>query len=49
MLDTCQVGNVMDYWLARDSIWEGSDSAGNDTSDCGAVGALIFPRLLYAD
>ena len=28
---------------------EGSDSSGNNTSDCGVVGALVFPRLLYAD
>ena len=26
-----------------------SDNYGNDMSDCGAVGALIFPELLYAD
>ena len=49
VLDTCQVENVMDYWYARDSVWEGSDNSENDTSDCGAVGALIFPGLLYAN
>ena len=38
----------MYYWLARDSIWEGLDSSGNDTSSCGAVSALIFPGLFYA-
>ena len=48
MLGTCQVENVMDYWSAKDSIKEGSDSSGNDMSDCGTVGALIFPRLFYA-
>ena len=40
---------MMDYWSARDSIWEGSDSFGNEMSDCGAVGAVIFPGLLYVD
>ena len=47
MLDKCKVENAMDSWAATDSIENGSDSSGYDTSDCGAVGALIFPRLLY--
>ena len=49
MLDTCKVENVMNSWAARDPVQSGSDSSGNDTSGCGAVGALIFPGLLYAD
>ena len=47
VLDTCKVENVMNSWAARDSVENGSDSSGYDTSDCGAVGALIFPWLLY--
>ena len=42
VLDTCKVENVMDSWAARDSIENGSDSSGYDTSDCGAVGVPIF-------
>ena len=49
MLDTCKVENVMDSWAARDSVENGSDSSGNDTSDSGAVGTLIILRLLYPD
>ena len=49
VLDRYQEENAINYWSARDSIWEGSDSSGSDTSDFGAVGALIFPGLLYAD
>ena len=49
VLDTCKVENVIDNWAARDSVENGSDSFGSDTSDCGAVGALIFLRLLYLD
>ena len=49
MLDTCPVENVMDSWAARDSVENGSDSSGYDTSDCDPVGALIFPWLLYSD
>ena len=37
----------MDSWTARDSVENESDSSGYDTSDCGAVGALMFLRLLY--
>ena len=48
-MDTCKVENVMDSWEARDSVENESDSSGCDTSDCGAVGALIFLRLLYLD
>ena len=49
MIDTCNVENVMDSWEARDSVENGSDSSGCDTSDCVAVGVLIFLRLLYLD
>ena len=49
MLDTCKVENVLDSWADRHSVENGSDSSGYDTSDCGAVGALIFPWLLYSD
>ena len=48
MLDTCKVENVMDSWAARDSVENGSDSSGYDTSDCCTVGDLISLRLLYA-
>ena len=46
MLDTRKVENLMDSWAARDSVENGSESSGYDTSDCGAVGVLIFLRLL---
>ena len=49
MLDTCKVENVMDSWVARDSVENGSDSSRYDTSDCGVVGTLIFLWLLYSD
>ena len=49
MIDTCKVENMMDSWAARDSAENGLDSSGYDTSDCDVVGAMIFPRLLYAD
>ena len=39
----------MDSLAASDSVKNESDSSGCDTSDCGAVGALIFLRLLYLD
>ena len=39
----------MDSWLARDSVENGLDSSEYDTSDSSAVGALIFPWLLYSD
>ena len=48
VLDACKVENVMYSWAARDSVENGSDSSRNDTSDCGAVGALIFPWWLYS-
>ena len=48
-MDTCQVENMMDSWAARDSVENGTDSSGNDTSDCGAVGTLIILRLLFSD
>ena len=47
-LDTCKVESMMDNWAAKDSVENGSDSSGYDTSDCGAVGAVIFLRLLYS-
>ena len=47
MLDTCKVENMMDSWAAMDSIENGSDSSRYDMPNCGAVGALIFLRLLY--
>ena len=47
MLDMCKVENVMDGWVARDSIENGSDSSRNDTLDSGVVSPLIFLRLLY--
>ena len=47
VLDTCKVENVMNSWAAKDSVENGSDSSGYGTSDCGAVGALIFQRLFY--
>ena len=43
------VKNVMDSWAARDSVEKTSDSSEHDTSDCDAVGVLIFPCLLAAD
>ena len=49
VLDTCKVENVMESWASRDSVESGSDRSGNDTSDCGAVDALIFPWILYED
>ena len=49
MLDTCKVDNMMNSWAARDSVENGSDISGCNTSDCVAVGALIFPWLLYSD
>ena len=49
MLDICNLENVMDSWPARDLVKSGSGSSRNDTSDCGTVGALIFPGVLYAD
>ena len=49
MLDTCKLENMMNSWAARDSVKNGSDSSGCDMSDCGAVGAMIFLRLLYLD
>ena len=49
VLDTCKLENVTDSWAARDSVESGSDSSGNDTSDCGAVSTLILLGLLYAD
>ena len=49
MLDTLEVENVMDSWAVRDSVENRSDSSGYDRSDCGAVGAFIFPWLLYSD
>ena len=49
VLDTCKVENVMNSWAARDSVENGSDSSGYDTSDCGTVGALISRWLLYSD
>ena len=36
-------------WADRDSVENGSDSSGNDTSDCGTSGMLIILRLLYPD
>ena len=47
MLGTCKVENIVNSWTFRDSVENGSDSSGYDTSDCGAVDALIFLRLLY--
>ena len=48
VIDTCKVENVMGSWAARYSVENRSDSSGYGTSDCGAIGALIFPRLLYS-
>ena len=49
VLDMYKMENVMDSWLARDSVRNGSDSSSYDTSNCGTVGAMVFLKLLYLD
>ena len=44
-----KVENMMNSSVARDSVGNGLDSSEYNRSDCGAVGALIFLRLLYTD
>ena len=48
MLNKWKVGNVMDSWVARDSVEDGSDSSGNDTSYSGVVGHADYPEVVVS-